>query len=382
MKWWQMDIIRDEFEKQLKHAKLFEQLVDGNKDIFTKRIKLVKVDNGNYKKFYDWHKWWKDIHESKIGIRVNFANHNCGQIAINLVPDTYTVESAETVFRYLGKTSYMNCFLEAYHLIVDDFPELKLWCISRRDDLILNKEFAQKVLNLAHYFKNGAEKNCYITQWKIEGIDTKFHQKNFDTFRKIANAVLNINLKNKDEFYEYFSLRDRYSEINTGIVGNDLYFNGCHRFSITVWELAKWDKKPDKVIIFENKDVGSYVLDEVTSDVSCVIFYGTGASISGLKNVDWLQNCQLYYYGDLDKDGFAILSELRGKFPSLRSFLMEEYTPDITDRKGNPRSIANLTEKELECYNQIISKNTRFEQEHIDKEKLIQTVKCILENKL
>lgn len=40
----------------------------------------------------------------------------------------------------------------------------------------------------------------------------------------------------------------------------------------------------------------------------------------------WLRQCALYYWGDIDTHGFAILNQLREHFPTAQSFLMDTQT--------------------------------------------------------
>jgi len=45
-----------------------------------------------------------------------------------------------------------------------------------------------------------------------------------------------------------------------------------------------------------------------------------------LAQADWLAHCQVYYWGDIDTHGFAILDQLRAHVPHARSLLMDRAT--------------------------------------------------------
>lgn len=47
--------------------------------------------------------------------------------------------------------------------------------------------------------------------------------------------------------------------------------------------------------------------------------------VNVLRDAGWLADCTLWYWGDLDTQGFAILSQLRGYWPQTRSFLMDTF---------------------------------------------------------
>ncbi|MEO1172953.1 MAG: DUF2220 domain-containing protein [Myxococcota bacterium] len=76
----------------------------------------------------------------------------------------------------------------------------------------------------------------------------------------------------------------------------------------------------DRVFIVENKVTGLAFPDVPDS----LVLMGLGYGVSVLEHVPWLATVPLYYWGDIDTHGFAILSLLRGAFPSARSFLMDE----------------------------------------------------------
>ena len=86
-----------------------------------------------------------------------------------------------------------------------------------------------------------------------------------------------------------------------------------------------------------------------------------------------LKEKEIYYWGDIDVNGFDILSKLREYFPNTKSFLMDTITyqdyshlaisTDITV-KSMP---INLTEDEADLFNFLAKKQTgnRLEQERI-----------------
>jgi hypothetical protein len=50
---------------------------------------------------------------------------------------------------------------------------------------------------------------------------------------------------------------------------------------------------------------------------------GMASDIDSLSSIPWLADQPLHFWGDLDPQGFAMLSRLRTHFPELRSFLMD-----------------------------------------------------------
>ena len=101
-----------------------------------------------------------------------------------------------------------------------------------------------------------------------------------------------------------------------------------------------------------------------------IALFGSGFSVSNLKNVYWFANKELLYWGDIDVLGFEILSQFRGYFRQTKSILMDKPTFDkfFENDSGTPTSISsqlNLTEKEKKLYDILKTNNWRLEQEKI-----------------
>ncbi len=57
-----------------------------------------------------------------------------------------------------------------------------------------------------------------------------------------------------------------------------------------------------------------------------MVIFGGGYGFEALAQAAWLHHCALFYWGDIDTDGFAILDSLRGYLPHARSLLMDRAT--------------------------------------------------------
>ena len=101
-----------------------------------------------------------------------------------------------------------------------------------------------------------------------------------------------------------------------------------------------------------------------------VAIFGSGYSVYNLKNVNWFTNLELLYWGDIDVQGFEILSQFRGYFPHTKSVLMDEqtfnkYFENDLGTSTNITTQLNLTDSENELYTILKANNWRLEQEKI-----------------
>ena len=97
---------------------------------------------------------------------------------------------------------------------------------------------------------------------------------------------------------------------------------------------AKWDisvpaeqftalsSLAQRIFITEN-EVNGLAFPNVESEL---VIFGLGYSLDVLSGVNWMKDRKIYYWGDIDTHGFAMLDRLRSMFPSAYSFLMDRET--------------------------------------------------------
>ena len=57
-----------------------------------------------------------------------------------------------------------------------------------------------------------------------------------------------------------------------------------------------------------------------------MVVFGAGYGFEALADAQWLHRCAVYYWGDIDTHGFAILDQLRATLPHAQSLLMDRAT--------------------------------------------------------
>lgn len=106
-----------------------------------------------------------------------------------------------------------------------------------------------------------------------------------------------------------------------------------------------------------------------------IVIFGAGYGWDALARSQWLNNCSIHYWGDIDTHGFGILNQLRGHFAHVDSFLMDRETLDahsaVWGHEDSPllAELHRLTSDETALYDDLrdnrIRTGLRLEQEHI-----------------
>ncbi len=113
--------------------------------------------------------------------------------------------------------------------------------------------------------------------------------------------------------------------------------------------------------------------------------WGSGYKTQILKSIDWLNFCDIFYWGDIDVDGFKILSQFRKYFPQTVSIMMnqdtfksfEEFSVNI--KNCEPENLSNLTIEEHSLYYFVSKSGKRLEQEHITQNFVVENLSRLLE---
>jgi hypothetical protein len=146
---------------------------------------------------------------------------------------------------------------------------------------------------------------------------------------------------------------------------------GLRQISAPVDELARLPIHPDAVIIVENKEPALAWGDTT----GLAIIHSLGNHLDVLSRLPWIRPDRCWYWGDLDRHGFTLLSRARTMVPRLASVLMaladiETYRPlgveEDLDRYDQPDSTLTLAEANALAALQLTDgKYLRTEQERI-----------------
>jgi hypothetical protein len=106
-----------------------------------------------------------------------------------------------------------------------------------------------------------------------------------------------------------------------------------------------------------------------------LVVFGSGYEVHRLRQVSWMQAVPVYYWGDIDTHGLAILNTVRGQHPKVTALMMDHETllahrPRwVTEPKQVRRELTHLTPTELSLYHDLLNDrlgpSVRLEQELI-----------------
>lgn len=307
-----------------------------------------------------------------FGYSLDFQQVKTKYLGVQDLPISIYFDDEKNFLKFLGKENEVNSFKSNVEIILGKFPELKDWIIKNPKKVIDNANEWQSILKVCHYFKENPKPSLYIRELPVK-VHTKFIERNKSIIRELLDILISEHVKSEEkEFENRFNLKYAEPQIRFKVLDktiSDRFFSGIDDIAIPVSQFEKLDLPIFKVLVVENKTT-LYTTLTLPKMNDTIAIFGSGYSVFNLKNVRWFDNLKILYWGDIDVQGFEILSQFRTYFPQTRSVLMDKQAFDkfFEDDYGTPTNISiklSLTDEEQGLYEILKTNNWRLEQEKI-----------------
>lgn len=282
-------------------------------------------------------------------------------------------ESVDDYLAFIGKKGDFCHFVESLQVILSKFPALKEWIVSHVKDIAPNHDRWEDILNVCDFFVNNPRPDMYIRELPLE-VHTKFIEDNRGVLRSLLDTLLPPEAVNfdKTDFADRYYLKTPQQIVRFRILDPDSYIHGLSDISVPLSELGGFKCSFRRIIIVENK-MTFLTFPSVPGSI-CIWGQGNAVTSSLFGGIKWLAEADIYYWGDIDPQGFEILSRFRGLYPHTRSFLMDEATYEkfyhfTHDCEYTPSlwGTLNLGTEEGKMYQRLlqIPEHSRLEQERV-----------------
>lgn len=342
--------------------------------LFPKRIALKKITQKDIQNRYTQIR--KSIKElESIGFILEYTPKKFSSIGEQKIPVGIVFETLEGYLAFVKKTNEFALFVTLYEQIVSRYSKLRHFLLRKPFVVLEYQDVWGGVLDVVAYLLSKDRPYVYTREIAIEGIDTKFIQKYQKIIDQLVCAITQVNPLSSLSNYAFekrYNLKYPQPLIRFRILDKTLYIHGLSDITVPLDQFQNLMIGCEKVYIVENQIT---TLSFVDIPKGIVIFGQGYGGVGVLQNIAWLHSKELIYWGDIDLDGFAILSRLRGYFPHTKSILMDNKTMQKwevlsvrIEQKNKPALLPNLLDDEQQAYQEIIEKydgTFRLEQERI-----------------
>jgi hypothetical protein len=306
-----------------------------------------------------------------FGYSIDFQKVKTKYLGIQDLPISLYFDTGKDLLKYLGKEKEAENFYSDSQKITTIFPALKDWIIQNPVRIIQNQKELDNILLVCSYFKTNPKPNLYLRELPVN-VHTKFIEKNQGIIKDLLNILISDYLNHEEsKFEKRFNLKFSEPQIRFKILDKEIStsFSGLNDLAIPLSNFEKLNLPLDRVIVIENKTT-LYTTLTLPKMKNTIAIFGGGYGVYNLKNVDWFTDIELLYWGDIDVQGFEILSQFRGYFPLTKSVLMdivtfEKFFENDFGTLTNVNIRLNLTADEQKLYDILKTNNWRLEQEKI-----------------
>ncbi len=315
------------------------------------------------------------------GYRIEWVSRRSRTHGLNDFPDAITIDSMEDLVRLSGHAKQWQRLQIAVATLLRRQPALADW-LTRSTNWKILLEVADELddlLSIVDYFVVHPRPDCFARELPIP-VSTKLienHRRRLAIWLDLVLTHESIDVRyGHDAFEPRYGLRYARPHYLLRVLDEELQREvglPFDEFSLPAESLSKLAVSDVGVLIVENK-VSLLALPRMPRTLA---LGGLGNGVTQLSSIGWLSTNDLWYWGDLDADGFLILDRLRRVLPHVQSLLMNEQTVEQFTGLATPGNGAEikplefLIAEELRCYHRLCETNTRIEQEHLPMEAVL-----------
>lgn len=321
------------------------------------------------------------------------------------VPARLSVASPHLVAAIIGRQQHYATAITRWAALSAAWPDHPRLRTALAEAIRLDDDDFNRALDVAAWLAEHPHSGLMPRQLPVEGIDTKWitsHSRLLTTLigpgsdsmqaadpspvsttradtRLVASAEgmpeTEIETAEQAATLNALGLRPRPTYVRVALLdpADRARFAGIQDLAVSSEQLARLTVQPRHLIIIENLETALTMPDMDGT----VIVHSLGHNLTPLRDLAWAQHApQVTYWGDLDTEGFTILSAFRGLGYQAQSVLMDEATlvryrhfaveDTTTPNRGD---LPNLTQAEYDTWQGLLSdrwgRRLRLEQERI-----------------
>jgi len=370
---------------------LKEQLC--NSDLFPKRLIFKSPNSKALANEFDAVRCWIAEIQKLSGFRIVYKTVRHRVIGENDLPCEVWIDTPETAIALLHKQQEVAVFSKLLGQTQQHAPQVLAWISQYPLKALSLAEVWLKLLDFVIWRQQHPDTNLYLRQISLPGIDSKFIEQHRSVLAPLLDLTLstdqiNSKMRGIKQFEQRYGFRNKPERIRfrpldpelTLLPGADNDISVSASGFKALYQKSEFICHIKRVFITEN-EINFLAFP---AQKNSLLIFGAGYGFEALAQADWLAEVMISYWGDIDTHGFAILDQLRSKFPHVQSLLMDETTL-IAHRefwgredKQNTGELHRLTTDEQKVYQDLITNkyqsHLRVEQERIQFGYLITTL--------
>ena len=426
MRWTPPADLRTQVRRLWDRGRILSSLATGE-TFFPMRLVLKRPSAAELRDHFDEARTWSASLRAMPHLRLTMREFRHRVSGANALPHEAWIDTVEDAVALMGKQRETAAFRRVVEATGDRQPSLLPWLARRPLRALQLAGDWDRLLDVVGWLQGHPRPGVYLRQMDVPGVHSKFVEARRGVIGELLDCALppesidagaagaagfarRYGFLDKPERIRFRVLdparallpgghiQDAMHDAGTSVAGiggdgtggghiQDAVHDagtsvagiggdgtgGSHIQDVTLdaRTFAALDTGVSRVFITENEI--NFLAFPRTKDAMAI--FGAGYGFESLGQAHWLARCRLFYWGDIDTHGFAILDELRGHFDQVESFLMDRDTflafESLWGTESSPidRDLSRLTAGERALYDDLrdnrIGTHLRLEQERI-----------------
>lgn len=336
-------------------------------------------DSGELTEHFDAVRQWVTIWQKYDQATVQWRTVHHRVQGEQQLPWRVVVASLNDFAAWLGKHQECAQFQQLWQLTQTRCPALLPWLERFPLKTLQYSEQWNALLNVVQWVAAHPQPAMYLRQVTLPGVHSKLIEQHRAVLAEWLDIVLTpAHIDEQFQGVQHFALRygfrDKPERIRFRLLDRNLLtlpgFCGAD-ITLTAEQFAAL-QLPIKTVFITENEINFLTFPEHTN---AIVVFGAGYGWRALSQAQWLHQCEIYYWVDIDTHGFAILSQLRAYFCATQSLLMDEQTlltqREFWGEESTPTAhdLPHLTAAEQQLYDRLRKDywraQVRLEQERI-----------------
>lgn len=352
----------------------------GGESLFPRRMTLKGPESRELsERFPEVRDWIEQLSAAAGPYRIEWRSVNHRVLGANEIPAAIWIDQLSHALGLIGKRRAADQFAALVALTRDKQPELLPWLTKRPLRALVLAEDWPRLLEIIAWLLEHPRPAIYLRQIDLPGVHTKLIEGHRGVLAELLDLVLPADSFDRTHtgiggFCRRYGFLDKPSRVRFRLLDSNirlLPMQSDQDITLIQAAFASLVLPVSKVFITEN-EINFLTFPNIPD---AMVIFGAGYGFDNLAAAPWLHEKEIYYWGDIDTHGFAILNQLRGLFPHVTSFLMDQQTLLAhralwgVETQPETRSLTRLNSEENALYDQLRQNHwgerVRLEQERI-----------------
>jgi hypothetical protein len=323
-------------------------------DLFPLRLSLRGPTSSDLSKRFDEVRTWAAGLQQSPGCRLVMREVRHRVIGQNSLPSEAWVDTLDDALRLVGKARDARAFQALLAITLRQQPTLLPWLQRQPLRALALAELWSQLLDVVAWLQAHPRPDIYLRQVDLPGIHSKFIESQRGVLSELLDFALPADAidtmaSGAAQFARRYGFRDKPLRVRLRFLDPEhaAWVSGADA-DYTVSQQAFARLAPDVRHVFITENEINFLAFPPAA--GSLVVFGAGYGFEAIARAAWLQQCGLHYWGDIDTHGFAILDQLRARFPHAQSFLMDHDT--LLEHQAQWTIEPQPTQRELPCLNE------------------------------